>query len=182
MYCDTVASTAAVLYIIEEEGSSETKSFTTPSLFQVETKDAVVDDAMVTLKGKISEATLAEMTDENYNTIYVAFDLVEKAHASELSKGAESSYVTRIVDIEFDGTDFFVDAYLEPGTEYSYRALIYVDGKEYYGATKSFETLEYDGGLIPLVRQRRPNPEAPWVPIIVRPEDRHLTVPVIEKE
>ena len=170
----------AVLTFNEDVAETDVKSFTTPSLFQVDTKDAVVEDAMVTLKGSLSETALAEMNSGNYNTIYVAFDLVEKAHASELSKGTASEYVTRITDLEFEGTNFMVDAYLEPDTEYSFRALIHADGKEYYGATKTFKTLEYDGGLIPLVRKYRTNASAPWVPIVVKPEERHLAIPLKE--
>lgn len=171
---------AAVLYIIEEEGASEVKSFTTPTIFQVETKDAVVEDAMVTLKATISDAALAEMKSENYNTIYPAFDLVTKEHESDLKQGTASANVTRITDLTQDGVNISVDVYLEPGTEYCYRALIYVDGKEYYGSTKSFKTLDYDGGLIPLVRKYRTNASAPWVPIIVKPEERHLAIPLKE--
>ena len=55
-----------------------------------------------------------------------------------------------------------------------------MDGKEYYGSTKSFKTLDYDGGLIPLVRKYRTNASAPWVPIIVKPEERHLAIPLKE--
>lgn len=171
---------AAVLYMIEEEGASEVKSFTTPTIFQIETKDAVVEDAMVTLKATISDAALAEMKSENYNTIYPAFDLVTKEHESDLKQGTASANVTRITDLTQDGVNISVDVYLEPGTEYCYRALIYVDGKEYYGATKSFKTLEYDGGLIPLVRKYRTNASAPWVPIVVKPEEKHLAIPLKE--
>lgn len=171
---------AAVLYMIEEKGASEVKSFTTPTIFQIETKDAVVEDAMVTLKATISDAALAEMKSENYNTIYAAFDLVTKEHESDLKQGTASANVTRITDLTQDGVNISVDVYLEPGTEYCYRALIYVDGKEYYGATKTFKTLEYDGGLIPLVRKYRPDASAPWVPIVVKPEEKHLATPLKE--
>lgn len=171
---------AAVLYIIEEEGASEVKSFTTPTIFQIETKDAVVEDAMVTLKATISDAALAEMKSGNYNTIYPAFDLVTKEHESDLKQGTASTNVTRITDLTQDGVNLSVDVYLEPGTEYCFRSLIYVDGKEYYGSTKSFKTLDYDGGLIPLVRKYRTNASAPWVPIIVKPEERHLAIPLKE--
>ena len=166
--------------MIEEKGASEVKSFTTPTIFQIETKDAVVEDAMVTLKATISDAALAEMKNENYNTIYPAFDLVTKEHESDLKQGTASTNVTRITDLTQDGVNISVDVYLEPGTEYCYRALIYVDGKEYYGATKTFKTLEYDGGLIPLVRKYRPDASAPWVPIVVKPEEKHLAIPLKE--
>ena len=164
----------------DEVYTSEIKSFTTPAIFQIETHDAVVEDAMVTLKATISDAALAEMGSENYNTIYAAFDLVVDEHKSELTKGAASEHVHRITDITSKGTSLTVDVYLEPGTTYHFRALIYVDGKEYYGSTKSFTTLEYDGGLIPLVRKYRPDASAPWVPIIVKPEEKHLATPLKE--
>lgn len=160
--------------------TSEIKSFTTPALFQIETNEAVVEDAMVTLKATISESALAEMESDSYNTIFAAFDLVTDEHKSELTKGTASEHVSRITDITRTGTSLSVDVYLEPGTTYHYRALIYVDGKEYYGSTKSFTTLEYDGGLIPLVRKYRTNASAPWLPIIVKPEERHLAIPLKE--
>lgn len=171
----------------EEGGNTKTvtkkgtvNKVTTPDPFQIETKDAVVEDAMVTLKATISDAALAEMKSGNYNTIYPAFDLVTKEHESDLKQGTASTNVTRITDLTQDGVNLSVDVYLEPGTEYCFRSLIYVDGKEYYGATKTFKTLEYDGGLIPLVRKYRTNPSAPWVPIIVKPEERHLAIPLKE--
>jgi hypothetical protein len=40
--------------------------------------------------------------------------------------------------------------------------------------------LEYDGGLIPLVRKYRTNASAPWVPIVVKPEEKHLAIPLKE--
>lgn len=170
-----------------EQGNITTKEkpgtvakFTTPDPYGIETNDAVVEDAMVTLKATISESALAEMESDSYNTIFAAFDLVTDEHKSELTKGTASEHVSRITDITRTGTSLAVDVYLEPGTTYHYRALIYVDGKEYYGSTKSFTTLEYDGGLIPLVRKYRTNASAPWVPIIVKPEERHLAIPLKE--
>lgn len=166
--------------ITTEEKPGAVAKFTTPNPYGIETNDAVVEDAMVTLKATISESAKAEMESGNYNTIYAAFDLVAKEHEGDLKQGTSSNNVTRITDLTQNGTNLSVDVYLEPGTEYCYRALIYVDGKEYYGSTKSFTTLEYDGGLIPLVRKYRPDASAPWVPIIVKPEEKHLATPLKE--
>ena len=166
--------------ITTKEKPGTVAKFTTPDPYGIETNDAVVEDAMVTLKATISASAKAEMESGNYNTIYAAFDLVAKEHESDLKQGTSSNNVTRITDLTQNGTNLSVDVYLEPGTEYCYRALIYVDGKEYYGNTKSFTTLEYDGGLIPLVRKYRPDASAPWVPIIVKPEEKHLATPLKE--
>lgn len=166
--------------LITKEKPGTVSKFTTPNPYEIETEEAVVEDAMVTLKATLSESAVAELASDSYNTIYAAFDLVSDEHKAELTKGTASEHVSRVTEIEREGTSMTVDVYLEPGTTYHYRALIYVDGKEYYGSTKSFTTLEYDGGLIPLVRKYRTNASAPWIPIIVKPEERHLAIPLKE--
>ena len=148
------------MFTLELEGEtvskSEIKSFTTPDPYEVTTQDAFVEDATVTLAGVMTLEAYDEIQSDKYNTIYAG---IEYALTKEALMNNSKEEVTRLleVDIEKNETDalFYRTIDLEPGTFYYYRAFIYVDGKDYPANIKTFQTLEYDGGLIPLAKKKR---------------------------
>ena len=115
-----------------------------------------MEDATVTLAGVMTLEAYDEIKSDKYNTIYAVF---EYALSKEELMNDSKEGVTRLleVDIEKSETDalFYRTIELEPGSFYYYRAFIYVDGKDYPANIKTFQTLEYDGGLIPLAKKKR---------------------------
>lgn len=140
----------------ENVNSSEIISFTTPDPYDVTTQDAFVEDATVTLAGVMTLEAYDEIKSDQYNTIYAGF---EYALSKEELMSDSKEGVTRLleVDLEKSETDVLFHHTLdfEPGSLYYYRAFIYVDGKDYPANIKTFQTLEYDGGLIPLAKKKR---------------------------
>ena len=140
----------------ETISKSEIKSFTTPDPYEVTTQEAFVEDATVTLAGVMTLEAYDEIKSDKYNTIYAGF---EYAFSKEELMSDSKEGVTRLleVDIEKSETDalFYRTLDLEPGSLYYYRAFIYVDGKDYPAQIKTFQTLRYDGGLIPLAKKKR---------------------------
>lgn len=140
----------------ENVNNSEIISFTTPDPYDVTTLDAVVEDATVTLAGVMTLEAYDEIKSDQYNTIYAGFEyaLSKEELMSDTKEG-----VTRLleVDLEKSETDalFHHTLEFEPGSLYYYRAFIYVDGKDYPANIKTFQTLEYDGDLIPLAKKKR---------------------------
>ena len=140
----------------EVVNASEIISFTTPDPYDVTTQDAFVEDATVTLAGVMTLEAYDEIKSDQYNTIYAGFEyaLSKEELMSDTKEG-----VTRLleVDLKKNETDVLFHHTLdfEPGSLYYYRAFIYVDGKDYPANIKTFQTLEYDGGLIPLAKKKR---------------------------
>lgn len=139
----------------ENVNNSEIISFTTPDPYDVTTLDAVVEDATVTLAGELTLEAYDEIKSDQYNTIYAGFEyaLTKEALMSDSKEG-----VTRLLEVslEKNETDALFHHTLEfdPGSLYYYRAFIYVDGKDYPANIKTFQTLEYDGDLIPLAKKK----------------------------
>ena len=67
--------------------------------------------------------------------------------------------VTRLLEVSLEKSEtdalFHHTLEFESGSLYYYRAFIYVDGKDYPANIKTFQTLEYDGDLIPLAKKKR---------------------------
>lgn len=139
----------------ENVNNSEIISFTTPDPYDVTTLDAVVEDATVTLAGELTLEAYDEIKSDQYNTIYAGFEyaLSKEELMSDTKEG-----VTRLLEVSLEKgeTDalFHHTLVFEPGSLYYYRAFIYVDGKDYPANIKTFQTLEYDGDLIPLAKKK----------------------------
>lgn len=146
------------MFVVELEGEavskSEIKSFTTPDPYEVTTQEASVEDATVTLAGLMTLEAYNEIKSDAYNTIYAGF---EYATSKEALMSESKEGVTRLLEVSVESSEsdalFHQTLDLEPGTFYYYRAFIYVDGKDYPANIMTFQTLEYDGGLIPLVKE-----------------------------
>lgn len=139
----------------ENVNNSEIISFTTPDPYDVTTLDAVVEDATVTLAGELTLEAYDEIKSDQYNTIYAGF---EYALSKEELMSDSKEGVTRLLEVSLEKgeTDalFHHTLVFEPGSLYYYRAFIYVDGKDYPANIKTFQTLEYDGDLIPLAKKK----------------------------
>lgn len=139
----------------ENVNNSEIISFTTPDPYDVTTLDAVVEDATVTLAGELTLEAYDEIKSDQYNTIYAGFEyaLTKEALMSDTKEG-----VTRLLEVSLEKSEtdalFHHTLEFEPGSLYYYRAFIYVDGKDYPANIKTFQTLEYDGDLIPLAKKK----------------------------
>lgn len=140
----------------ENVNNSEIISFTTPDPYDVTTLDAVVEDATVTLAGELTLEAYDEIKSDQYNTIYAGFEyaLSKEELMSDTKEG-----VTRLLEVSLEKSEtdalFHHTLEFEPGSLYYYRAFIYVDGKDYPANIKTFQTLEYDGDLIPLAKKKR---------------------------
>lgn len=139
----------------ENVNNSEIISFTTPDPYDVTTLDAVVEDATVTLAGELTLEAYDEIKSDQYNTIYAGF---EYALSKEELMSDSKEGVTRLLEVSLEKSEtdalFHHTLTLEPGSFYYYRAFIYVDGKDYPANIKTFQTLEYDGDLIPLAKKK----------------------------
>lgn len=139
----------------ENVNNSEIISFTTPDPYDVTTLDAVVEDATVTLAGELTLEAYDEIKSDQYNTIYAGFEyaLSKEELMSDTKEG-----VTRLLEVSLEKSEtdalFHHTLEFEPGSLYYYRAFIYVDGKDYPANIKTFQTLEYDGDLIPLAKKK----------------------------
>ncbi len=139
----------------ENVNNSEIISFTTPDPYDVTTLDAVVEDATVTLAGELTLEAYDEIKSDQYNTIYAGFEyaLTKEALMSDTKEG-----VTRLLEVSLEKSEtdalFHHTLEFDPGSLYYYRAFIYVDGKDYPANIKTFQTLEYDGDLIPLAKKK----------------------------
>ncbi len=139
----------------ENVNNSEIISFTTPDPYDVTTLDAVVEDATVTLAGELTLEAYDEIKSDQYNTIYAGFEyaLTKEALMSDSKEG-----VTRLLEVSLEKSEtdalFHHTLEFDPGSLYYYRAFIYVDGKDYPANIKTFQTLEYDGDLIPLAKKK----------------------------
>ena len=139
----------------ENVNNSEIISFTTPDPYDVTTLDAVVEDATVTLAGELTLEAYDEIKSDQYNTIYAGFEyaLSKEALMSDSKEG-----VTRLLEVSLEKSEtdalFHHTLEFDPGSLYYYRAFIYVDGKDYPANIKTFQTLEYDGDLIPLAKKK----------------------------
>lgn len=140
----------------EVVNASEIISFTTPDPYDVTTQDAFVEDATVTLAGVMTLEAYDEIKSDQHNTIYAGF---EYAQSKEQLMSATKEGVTRLLEVNLEKSEtdvlFHHTLDFEPGSFYYYRAFIYVDGKDYPAEIKTFQTLEYDGGLIPLAKKKR---------------------------
>ncbi len=149
---------ATILYKGEVKGMSDIASFTTPDPYDVSTLNAEVEDATVTLRGKMTLEAYEEFLSDEHNTIIAGFEYSTSREA--LSSG-NGEGVTRLLEVELNeepsNATFETTIDLEPGTIYYYRAFIYVDGESFVAGIKNFKTLEYDGGLIPLARKKGHN-------------------------
>ena len=138
------------------KSKSEVKSFVTPNPYEVSTLDAEVEDATVTLKGMMTLEAYDELMSGAYNTIFVGFDYSTSREA--LSKNTVGQ-VVRLLEVGTKkgagNATFETTLDLEPGTIYYYRSFIYFDDEEYTAGIKTFETLEYDGGLIPWAKKKK---------------------------
>ena len=140
----------------ENVNNSEIISFTTPDPYDVTTLDAVVEDATVTLAGELTLEAYDEIKSDQYNTIYAGFEyaLSKEELMSDTKEG-----VTRLLEVSLEKSEtdalFHHTLEFEAGSLYYYRAFIYVDGKDYPANIKTFQTLEYDGDLIPLAKKKR---------------------------
>lgn len=139
----------------ENVNNSEIISFTTPDPYDVTTLDAVVEDATVTLAGELTLEAYDEIKSDQYNTIYAGF---EYALSKEELMSDSKEGVTRLLEVSLEKSEtdalFHHTLEFEPGSLYYYRAFIYVDGKDYPANIKTFQTLEYDGDLIPLAKKK----------------------------
>ena len=139
----------------EVVNASEIISFTTPDPYDVTTQDAFVEDATVTLAGVMTLEAYDEIKSDQYNTIYAGFEyaLSKEELMSDTKEG-----VTRLLEVSLEKSEtdalFHHTLEFEPGSLYYYRAFIYVDGKDYPANIKTFQTLEYDGDLIPLAKKK----------------------------
>lgn len=139
----------------ENVNNSEIISFTTPDPYDVTTLDAVVEDATVTLAGELTLEAYDEIKSDQYNTIYAGF---EYALSKEELMSDSKEGVTRLLEVSLEKSEtdalFHHTLEFDPGSLYYYRAFIYVDGKDYPANIKTFQTLEYDGDLIPLAKKK----------------------------
>ena len=109
----------------------------------------------MTLAGVMTLEAYDEIKSDQYNTIYAGFEyaLSKEELMSDTKEG-----VTRLLEVSLEKSEtdalFHHTLEFDPGSLYYYRAFIYVDGKDYPANIKTFQTLEYDGDLIPLAKKK----------------------------